>query len=349
MRTLRALPVCGAPSDLSTVLQDTWRCFSWSELAAIASDHAARRALSDGHVVRLAPNAYCGAMHARSFAARADAVASWLHGVAVLGGASSLYVARVIDEPPHLVDVTVKSSTSIASRPPWLRVTHASYALETAVIGGWTVAHPATALCQAYGRLSVSERDAVVLRAFQTRRLSADDVRAALARMPRVKDRRALERVVRAFERGAESVLEMRALDEVFAGPEWSELVRQHDVTTRAGRFRSRRVPRRNQDSVRVRRSRVPRGPHEVAAGPQSRRGARCGGDPGGEVHQSRPHRGSGVVSRYCAACSCARAGAGEGAGASSQRVAEIWRKESRHAQRLHRHRRTGRLAAGGG
>ena len=238
MRTLRALPVCGAPSDLSTVLQDTWRCFSWSELTSIASDHAARRALSDGHVVRLAPNAYCGAMHARSFAARADAVASWLHGVAVLGGASSLYVARVIDEPPHLVDVTVKSSTSIASRPPWLRVTHASYALETAVIGGWTVAHPAMALCQAYGRLSVTERDTVVLRAFQTRRLSADDVRAALARMPRVKDRRALERVVRAFERGAESVLEMRALDEVFAGPEWSELVRQHDVTTRAGRFR---------------------------------------------------------------------------------------------------------------
>jgi len=220
------------------VLQDTWRCFSWSELAAIASDHAARRALADGHVVRLAPNAYCAAMHARSFAARADAVASWLHGVAVLSGASSLYVARVIDEPPRVLDVTVRASTSIGSRPSWLRVTHASYEPETTVIEGWTVVDPAMALCQAYGRLPTRERDSLVLRAFQTRRLSPNDVRAALARMPRVKDRRALERVVEASERGAESVLEMHTLNEVFAGSEWGEMVRQHEVATRAGRFR---------------------------------------------------------------------------------------------------------------
>ncbi len=103
MRTLRAMPVCDAPADLSVVLQDTWRCFSWSELVAIASDHAARRALADGQLVRLAPNAYCGATHARSFAARADAVASWLHGIGVLGGASSLYVARVFDQPPRML------------------------------------------------------------------------------------------------------------------------------------------------------------------------------------------------------------------------------------------------------
>ena len=98
--------------------------------------------------------------------------------------------------------------------------------------------HPATALCQAYGRLPARERDAAVLRAFQTRRLRPADVRTALARMPRVKDRRALERVVTAFERGAESVLEMHTLNDVFAGSEWAELVRQHDVTTRVGRFR---------------------------------------------------------------------------------------------------------------
>lgn len=213
------------------------RSYSFAELAAMSSPSAARGCHRRGQAIRLLHDRYVGREHADSFFSRSHAVVSWLGCPAALAGESALFAWGLRDEPPESLHVVAPSFTS-RKRPPWLKITCASYDYPLAWWQGLPTVTPAFAIAQAYGASPASRRTPLVYAAINRRIANAQELADALATMPIVRCRRDLTRTINAALAGAESYLEEVSLYRVFNTKEFSHLIRQHWFRTEHNRFR---------------------------------------------------------------------------------------------------------------
>jgi very-short-patch-repair endonuclease len=223
--------------SLESVVTREPRAFTFSELAAAASPRAARTAIENGLVARVFRDTYVAAEHADSFAARAAAGHRWLGPSAALGGRAALFAFRVIDAAPEQIEFTVSAGTH-RSCPHWLSLTCATYEYPVAWWGQVPVVMPGFALAQAFGMVDREHQSELVFGALRRGLLSVNEVRVALATMPRVTQRRRLVRLIESAAAGAESHLEHVGLTEVFNTLEFVSLLRQHVIRVGKERFR---------------------------------------------------------------------------------------------------------------
>jgi very-short-patch-repair endonuclease len=134
----------------------------------------------------------------------------------------------MLEKPPMRIDLLVPEHRRLRA-PEWLDVTRAAASTPCSVVGRLRVASPADAVVRGLSSVAPRDRASVVYRATQRRLVGVPQLRDALARTARVPERRRLESIIRAVERGAESFLEERALRTIFNTREFSRLIPQHD------------------------------------------------------------------------------------------------------------------------
>lgn len=226
MRTLRALPD-PTVTDVTEFATRQPKAFTRRELEALSTPRKVRTAIERGTIVRMLPNAFVAAEHQDSFEARADAALTWAGPDAMLIGASALYVWTLLDDPPDRIDVATQDSRHLRP-PPWLRVHRPTYAITSHLVNDHSVAPVALAIAQGYGDLTPSEQADAVFGGIARGLVTVRELRAVLASMPRIRQRRRLTSRVEAAERGAESWLEEVGLRDVFTGRGFDSFVRQH-------------------------------------------------------------------------------------------------------------------------
>ncbi|MFW7414153.1 DUF559 domain-containing protein [Demequina sp. SO4-18] len=229
MRTLRAMPDPAATADVTSYVALRPQAFTRRELEAFATPRKVRTALDRGTIVRLLPNVYVAAEHSESFEARADAALTWVGPGAMLIGASALYVWTLLDEPPTTIDIATDDTHRLRP-PPWLRVHRPTYELSSRHVNDLSVAPAAVAIAQGYADLTASEQSDAVFGGIARGLVTVAELRAVLASMPRIRQRRRLTSRVEAAARGAESWLEEVGLQSVFTGREFDPFVRQHRI-----------------------------------------------------------------------------------------------------------------------
>jgi very-short-patch-repair endonuclease len=238
MTTLRALDVPVAGQTLEDWVTSTWHAHTAAELQALFSRRRVDRALRDGHLVRMAPNAYLGAHHVHSLPSRIDAALLWAGPRASVCGPTALHLYRVFDAPDEPIEIVVPEPERLAARPRWVRVRRVRYPYRTVSASGWQTVHVATAICQAFGEINHDRRAGMVIDALARRVVLPSEIVEALEAMPRVKARRALEGVLRRYLEGNESYLEYHSAEHVFVGSEFDRFVRQHTIQLEARRYR---------------------------------------------------------------------------------------------------------------
>lgn len=188
-----------------------------------------RAALTNGSLVRLAPDVFAGATHAGSFTVRADAALRWAGPGAALSGLSALYLWGLLDGPPEAVDLLIPHDRRLEP-PEWIRVRRSRPEFAIVVRNGSAVVRPERGVVLGYGQLPLAQRDHMVFRAAQSRVTTPRKMLDELDSVSRVRARRHLERVLDSCLRGAESYLEEHGVRRVFARQEFERFVRQHRV-----------------------------------------------------------------------------------------------------------------------
>lgn len=237
MTHLRALPEADPRTPLAEKLRRTPRAFTFEELATLSSPRKARTAVASGTVVRLAPDAYVAALHADSFAARADAALLWAGPRAALSGAAAMFVWGFIEDPPSIIEVVVPHAERPRG-PSWIRIRRLRWTPPTARIRGVTVVGPHLAVIYGFAALDPAARADGVFRAVRSGLVSGAGLARALDRVSRVAARRELAMRIAAAARGAESYLEERSHRTVFHTAEFARLTPQHRITVEAESFR---------------------------------------------------------------------------------------------------------------
>jgi len=237
VRSLRTVPRADATTSLTDLLAQDARAYTRGELIAMSSERALRNAVARGDVVRLLHDSYVASVHAKSFAARADAALAWPGVRTALGGASALFLRGVLGSCPERVDLCIGAHDHVRA-PAWVRVRHCSYELPTLQLRRVTLVTPAVAAVQAYGEMDAGRRSEVVFATLRSGAASLDDFHSALELVPRVRMRRNLQRDLDAAARGAESWLEAVSLRSVLNTDEFKHLIPQHTILVRGMTFR---------------------------------------------------------------------------------------------------------------
>lgn len=237
MRSLRALPVSTASSDVLDVMRQEPRAFTRREVSALSSPSRARTAIERGSIVRLLPNLYVAAEHQYSFLAMADAALAWAGDGAALAGRSALFARGLLDAPPADVTLTVPHGRHL-SPPAWLALRQVSYRVPYELVHGMAAATAAYAIAQGYGELTRADQTDVIFGGVARGLVTARQLRQALHAVPRIRDRRRLTSRIEAVERGAESWLEELSLRQVFTGVDFATFLRQHRISGRLGPYR---------------------------------------------------------------------------------------------------------------
>lgn len=237
MTHLRALTTGPEQRSISEIVAARPRAFTYRELIALGSERRVRSAVIRGEVVRLLPNAYVAAVHADSFAARADAALLWAGPAAAVSGTAALFVWRLVEDLPGKVEIMLPHPTHLRAQP-WLSVRRRVRMPATTRVDGLTVLAPTAALLAGYGRLPEHLRADALYRAVRSGLVTVEGIGVELRLTPRVPERRALERRVAAAAAGAESYLEEHGLTRVFANSDFSSMVRQHRIRTATGSVR---------------------------------------------------------------------------------------------------------------
>ncbi len=189
------------------------------------------RALSADAVTALGYGLFVGQAHAESPVVRGEVIncrwpTSWVSGELAL----HLYAPQ-LPIPAHSDVIMPRGShpTSMAG----VRVRQIGPLSAYGYGSGVRCAPPATALLDAWHRARPDRREDVLYRALWAKVCSWKQLRAELAKTSRVAGRRQLLDLLGWFESGAHSPLEVRALRDVFVGPDFTDFERQ--VTIEVG------------------------------------------------------------------------------------------------------------------
>ena len=224
-------------SSLTKITRGTLDSFTRDQLILEGSESSLDRAIASGTIVRILPGIYCAAENAYSFYTRAHAALEWAGPDAALSGPSALFMWGLIDEVPANVEILVPWEQRPRA-PAWLKIYRTTRSFEVRNRGSLRVLPPAHAVVRAYGRAPTSWRGDLVYRAVRERRATVMELRRALAQVPRVVKRKALERDIENARIGIHCPLEARAARNVFTGELFSRFVRQHEVVVEGELFR---------------------------------------------------------------------------------------------------------------
>lgn len=238
MTSLRAVPGRSAQQSLSEWLPQTWRAYRGAELESAFSHRQLVSALKSGAATRLAPGIYASAAHAHSAATRIDAASEWAGSPAWIGGAASLFLAGVASDPPPRIEVAAPAGRRMSGRPSWVRVRRLSYRPPTVRLQRWRAVDPAVAWCHAFSEMTHDGRVSALCALVERQPLAIEMVATAARELPVLRGRRRMIEVASHVAAGAESFLEVHAMQEVFVGADFAGLLRQHVVDTGDRRYR---------------------------------------------------------------------------------------------------------------
>lgn len=159
---------------------------------------------------------------------RAHAAVAWAGPGAALSGLAALASWGYAPLPIDAIDVVVPAGGHRAG-PSWLRVRSLSAPYRTIVLEpALAIVEPELAVVLAYGRLPQDDRASFIYGAMQRKVVITQRLEVMLATVPRVTDRKELERRVARIATGAESYLEELAMADVLTGAGFEGLVFQH-------------------------------------------------------------------------------------------------------------------------
>jgi len=237
MTHLRPLPTVADDPTLADTLRRHPRAFTFDELVGLSSERKARTAIQRGEVIRILPNVYASAVHADSFAVRADAALLWAGPNAALSGIAALFMWGFVDNPPDQIELVIPH-VERPYPPDWIRVRRLTYRPSTVRLANATVVGPDLAVIFGYGALPRHLRANAFFGAVRSRFVTPRGLRATLERVPRCLARKELVRRIDAAERGVESYLEEKGLRSVFNTKEFLRLKRQHRVRAAGESYR---------------------------------------------------------------------------------------------------------------
>lgn len=238
MTSLRAVPSPSAQQSLAEWLPQTWRAYRGAELEAAFSHRQLVSALQSGAATRLAPGIYASAAHAHSTATRIDAASEWAGNPSWIGGAASLFLAGVAFHPPPRIEVVVPAGRRMSGRPSWVRVRRLSYRPPTVRLQRWRAVDPGVAWCHAFSEMPHDDRVSALCALVARQPFAIETVATAARELPVLRGRRRMIEVASHVAAGAESFLEVHAMQEVFVGADFAGLLRQHVVNTGDRRYR---------------------------------------------------------------------------------------------------------------
>ncbi len=212
------------------------RAFLRAELLGMFSQAQLKTAIAHGDAVRLAPAVYAGARHAHDFRVRCEAALLWSAGRCVLGGSSAAFLHGLTENAP--TSVTLVAPRDVHLRPPgWIALIQPSVTLTRTTARGFPTVTIADALIHVWGTSPRDEATARIVDAVRDRRVASADLARRAAEYPRIRDRRAFDRLIADLSRGAESYLEHVAMTQVFNTREFASFARQVPVRAGGRRF----------------------------------------------------------------------------------------------------------------
>ena len=226
-----------AGENLAEFLVRSPHAYARHELLTWFSRRALELAIQSGAAARLSPGVFAATMHRSSAVVRGEAVnlrwpRAWVSGELAL----HLYAPQ-LPIPDH--DDVIVAATSGLARVANVRPRQIGPLRAYCEARGVRCAPPAVAVLDAWHRAGPARREDVLYRALWARVCSWKQLRAELSRAARVAGRAALVEILGWFERGAHSPLEVRALRDVFAGPEFAAFERQVEMVLGERRIRA--------------------------------------------------------------------------------------------------------------
>ncbi|MDN4483463.1 endonuclease domain-containing protein [Demequina lignilytica] len=211
--------------------------WSFAEMVAIGSKNGVASSIARGEIVRLLPDQYVAAMHAKSWAARARASLRWAGHGAALGGLSALYAwDAATDQPDH---VTICMPWTARSRGPrWLRVKRFVHPQETMQFRGMRLVSPELAAITSHAELPPGSRAEAIYKPLRMGLVTPASLRQVLDGIGRIATRHELEHRIAHADAGSESYLEEEGSATVLVGPELRALLRQHVVVADGDAYR---------------------------------------------------------------------------------------------------------------
>ncbi|MCB2412258.1 endonuclease domain-containing protein [Demequina sp. TTPB684] len=234
----RALPNPAPHQTLADWFPSTSLAYRGEQLEAAFSHRQLVLALDSGAAVRLAPGVYASGAHAQSAATRIDAASEWAGSEAWIGGAAALFLAGAMADPPSAIEVVVPAARRMSGRPPWIRIRRLTYRPPTLRVDQWNAVDPGVAWCHAFAEMPHDDRVSALCALVSAQPQAIETVFSAARSLPRLRGRRRMLEVAEHVAAGAESFLEVHALQQVFVGRLFRGLLRQHTVTVEGSRYR---------------------------------------------------------------------------------------------------------------
>ncbi|WNM23816.1 hypothetical protein RN607_10660 [Demequina capsici] len=221
--------------DLPDALLAGTRSFTRGELARLLSARRVRTLIDRSMLCAVLPGRYASTVHAESVLVRSHAACAATRGI--LTGTAALFALGALDRPPATLRVAAAPGTRMPAAP-WLSM----FRTDTVAVAGMWMCTPfaggTRAALDAWTDPANADAEGDLLAALASGTTTPAALAAMLDATARVRDRRGLAALLADFRVGAHSPLERIALREVFTGPEFAGLVRQHAVRTASRRYR---------------------------------------------------------------------------------------------------------------
>ena len=212
------------PPRPSTVTVDQWladspHAFSRAELLSRWTRWDVDSAARAGTIARMAPAVYAAPQHLSLPIVRGEAVGLWHPGALVTGElALSIYKPELA--APPITDVVLPYGAH-ARAPHGMRLMQRAPVHARSLPDAAACTVPERALLDAWHLADPHRLTSLFYETLWAKATTARAVTRELAKVPRLRNRRALERLLAHFSNGATSPVEVFARTEVFVGREW--------------------------------------------------------------------------------------------------------------------------------
>ncbi|WP_062070713.1 DUF559 domain-containing protein [Demequina sediminicola] len=177
-------------------------------------------ALQSGDVVRVGPGLFAHRDAEQTMRCRLSVAAQWLPQGGAVAGRAALWCAGWRDEHPAQLHAIVPRAVRTPA-PPLLKLRRTDIEMAATHIEGVPVVNSADALILAWQWTQPHERIGFACDAFRSEVVRPADVARRTGFHPRIPNRTDLESACSLASRGVTSMLEYRAMTEVFTGDEW--------------------------------------------------------------------------------------------------------------------------------
>ncbi|MDN4480486.1 hypothetical protein [Demequina muriae] len=214
------------------------RPFTVDEVRGLATPRGIEAAVARGELVRVAPGHYASALHSESWSVRSLAACAWMPSGSALTGRGALFERGILEQAPDVADVVVPRGCHRRG-PDWVRVVSQTHPISAELMPRGTVTADAPlALIHAFAREPEYSRESLVYGACAAGRIDPGTVTELVDRLPRVRGRRRLVRLLGNAADGIESHLELQGATTVLTGAAFANIVRQHRLTVRRDSYR---------------------------------------------------------------------------------------------------------------